>query len=308
MTGAKRPAGPKIERRALDGWICLDKPLGLTSTQAVGRLRFLLRAEKAGHAGTLDPLATGVLPIAFGEATKTVPIVQAGEKEYEFTVQWGAETATDDAEGEPTALSDRRPSPAEIEAILPRFTGLILQRPPSFSAIKVDGARAYDLARGGAPAELEPREIAIHALALVAVTPDTARFAARCGKGAYVRALARDMGQALGCFGHVTALRRTRVGPFTAADASADAVESAEAAERRVAADRRTDFPSCARIPGRPRRRGGFAARSAAPIARARSQPRAKPAYVSCFGEPVAIGFVEGGHFVSSRVLNARGA
>jgi tRNA pseudouridine55 synthase len=208
VRGAKRPAGPRVERRAVDGWICLDKPLGLTSTQAVGRLRFLLRAEKAGHAGTLDPLATGVLPIAFGEATKTVPIVQAGEKEYEFTVQWGVETATDDAEGEPTASSDRRPSPAEIAAILPRFTGLIQQRPPSFSAIKVDGARAYDLARAGAPAELEPREIAIHALALVGATPDTARFAARCGKGAYVRALRRRRRERRGGGGGVAANNR----------------------------------------------------------------------------------------------------
>src|SRR5579863_5811371 len=130
---------PRIERRALDGWICLDKPLGLTSTQAVGRLRFLLRAEKAGHAGTLDPLATGVLPIAFGEATKTVPIVQEGEKEYDFTVKWGEETATDDAESEAVAKSAARPSAGEIEALLPRFTGRIWQRPPSYSAIKVDG-------------------------------------------------------------------------------------------------------------------------------------------------------------------------
>ena len=305
MRGAKRPAGPKIERRALDGWICLDKPLGLTSTQAVGRLRFLLRAEKAGHAGTLDPLATGVLPIAFGEATKTVPIVQAGEKEYEFTVQWGIQTSTDDAEGAPTATSERRPSPAEIEAILPRFTGLIQQRPPSFSAIKVDGARAYDLARDGAPPELEAREIAIHSLALVGVTADSARFAARCGKGAYVRALARDMGQTLGCFGHVTALRRTRVGPFSVSEASADAVESAEAAERAL----RPIVDGLSELARIPVDRDGAAVlrRGQQLLLRGPGPGEGEAAYVSCFGEPVAIGVVEGGHFVSSRVLNARG-
>src|SRR5579863_8834291 len=183
---------PRIERRALDGWICLDKPLGLTSTQAVGRLRFLLRAEKAGHAGTLDPLATGILPIAFGEATKTIPIVQDGEKEYAFTVKWGEETTTDDAEGPVVARSDMRPTPAEIAAVLPEFTGWIAQRPPSFSAIKVDGERAYDLARGGAPVELAAREIDIRSLDLVHAEPGQAQFLARCGKGAYVRSLARD--------------------------------------------------------------------------------------------------------------------
>ena len=202
------------------GWLVLDKPLEMTSTRAVGILKRLFFAQKVGHAGTLDPLATGILPIAFGEATKTVPFAVEGEKVYRFTVRWGAETATDDAEGEVIATGEGRPTVAEIEALLPRFTGEIMQVPPKFSAIKVDGERAYALARDGEDVELAPRPVVIDELRIVDV-PDEDRVVleARCGKGTYVRAIARDLGRALGCRGHVIALRRTRVGPFSEEDA-----------------------------------------------------------------------------------------
>jgi tRNA pseudouridine55 synthase len=175
----------------------------------------LYDAEKAGHAGTLDPLATGVLPIAFGEATKTVPFVVEGSKAYRFTVRFGIETDTDDAEGKEVAKSDARPSRSEIEATLSHFTGEITQVPPRFSALKVDGARAYDLARDEEEFELEPRSVSIARLALIAhPDKDHCVLEAECGKGTYVRALARDLGRVLGTLGHVAALRRTRVGPF----------------------------------------------------------------------------------------------
>ena len=197
------------------GWIILDKGQGMTSTQAVGRVRWLFQAQKAGHAGTLDPLATGILPIALGEATKTVPYAVDGLKAYRFTVRWGTETDTDDAEGRATRTSEIRPTRAKIEAILPQFHGEILQTPPQYSAIKIDGNRAYDLARGGEVVALEPRPVTIDHLDLVDMPDaDTAVFAAECGRGTYVRALARDMGRLLGCLGHVTQLRRTLVAAF----------------------------------------------------------------------------------------------
>jgi len=197
------------------GWLIFDKPQGMTSTQAVSCVKRLYKASKAGHAGTLDPLATGVLPIAFGEATKTVPFVVEGRKEYRFTVRFGAETDTDDADGKVTATSELRPSRAEIETELPGFTGEISQVPPRYSALKVDGARAYDLARDDEEFELAPRRVAVGRLELVAQPDkDHCVIEAECGKGTYVRALARDLGRALGCYGHVEALRRTRVGAF----------------------------------------------------------------------------------------------
>ncbi len=200
---------------AVSGWLILDKPHGMTSTKAVTKVRHLFEAAKAGHAGTLDPLATGVLPIALGEATKTVPFVVEGAKTYRFTVRFGAETDTDDAEGIVVAESGARPTTAAIEAMLPRFTGDISQVPPRFSALKVDGARAYDLARDKEEFELEPRTVSVTRLSLID-HPDQDRclLEAECGKGTYVRALARDLGRALGTYGHVTALRRTRVGGF----------------------------------------------------------------------------------------------
>ena len=200
---------------AIHGWLILDKPLGMTSTQAVGAVRRAFNAQKAGHAGTLDPLATGILPIALGEATKTVPYAVDGEKAYRFTVRWGVETNTDDTEGTVVKSSDMRPTRAAIEALLPGFHGEVSQVPPAFSAIKIAGERAYDLARSGEDVVLESRIVIIKRLALVA-QPDkaTSVFEAECGKGTYVRAIARDLGRQLSCYGHVIALRRTRVGPF----------------------------------------------------------------------------------------------
>lgn len=210
---------PRREKRDVNGWVVLDKPLGMTSTTAVAAVRRIFKAKKAGHAGTLDPLASGVLPIALGEATKTVPFVQDGRKIYRFTVRFGIETDTDDAEGKETARSDSRPQREAIEALLPSFTGTVLQTPPQFSALKVDGERAYDLARHGEVVELVPREIQIDSFHLVAMPDaDHAEFEVECGKGTYVRSLARDIGRTLGCLGHVSVLRRTRVGEFSESD------------------------------------------------------------------------------------------
>src|ERR1700733_7922243 len=210
--GPREPRQKRSSRLEINGWVNLDKPTGISSTQAVGRLKFLFNAKKAGHAGTLDPLASGVLPVALGEATKTVPVVQDGAKSYRFRVRWGEESATDDADGEIVARSDRRPPPlrcpppAEIESFLPRFVGAILQTPPTFSAIRIAGARAYDLAREGETFEIEPRPIHVYRLDLISADPDDAVLEAECGKGAYVRAIARDLGRALGCYGHVIEL------------------------------------------------------------------------------------------------------
>ena len=207
---ARRRKGTPIH-----GWLVFDKPQGMTSTQAVSRVRHLYGAQKAGHAGTLDPLATGVLPVAFGEATKTVPFAVDGDKQYRFTVHFGEATDTDDSDGTVIATSDRRPSRAEIEAALPSFIGEISQVPPRYSALKVAGARAYDLAREDQEFELAARPALIESLELTGMPdPDHCVIEARCGKGTYVRALARDLGVALGSVAHVTELRRTRVGPF----------------------------------------------------------------------------------------------
>ena len=199
----------------VNGWLIFDKPRGMTSTQAVTKVKRLYQAAKAGHAGTLDPLATGVLPLALGEATKTVPFVVEGSKQYRFTVRFGAETDTDDADGKVVASSETRPTHAEIAAELPSFTGEIEQVPPRYSALKVDGARAYELARDDEDFELAARRVAIDSLTLIDhLDPDRCVLEAHCGKGTYVRALARDLGRALGALGHVEQLRRTRVGPF----------------------------------------------------------------------------------------------
>jgi tRNA pseudouridine55 synthase len=209
----------KREKRDVHGWVILDKPVGMTSTHAVSIVKRLFAAKRAGHAGTLDPLASGCLPIALGEATKTVPFVMEGRKAYRFSVRWGEERDTDDAEGRVVATSDARASELDIGRLLPQFIGTIEQVPPRFSAIKVDGERAYDMARDGADVALKPRQVHIHRLDLVEIPdPDHAVFEAECGKGTYVRALARDMGRLLGCHGHVAALRRTGVGPFTEPD------------------------------------------------------------------------------------------
>jgi len=212
----QEPRQRKREKREVNGWLVLDKPVGMTSTHAVSVVKRQFQAKRAGHAGTLDPLASGLLPIALGEATKTVPFVMDGRKTYRFTVRWGEERDTDDAEGRVTATSDERPTDDAVRALLLRFTGTIEQVPPRFSAVKIEGERAYDLARDGEVVELKPRSVEIHRLELVeSPDADHAVLAAECGKGTYVRALARDLGRLLGCFGHVSALRRTAVGPFT---------------------------------------------------------------------------------------------
>lgn len=201
--------------QAISGWVCLDKPEGLGSTQAVGRVRRAFDAQKAGHAGTLDPLATGILPIALGEATKTVPFLMDADKTYRFTVAWGASTASFDRDGAVTVTSPARPGPDLVAKALTAFVGEIEQIPPDFSAVKVNGARAYDLARQGSPLDLAPRKVVIHAARLTGGDRDHAEIEVECGKGTYIRSLVRDLAVALDACAHVSALRRTRVGAFT---------------------------------------------------------------------------------------------
>ncbi|MEE2860240.1 MAG: tRNA pseudouridine(55) synthase TruB, partial [Pseudomonadota bacterium] len=202
--------------RDISGWLIVDKPAGVNSTAVVAKVRWALDAKKAGHAGTLDPDATGVLAVALGEATKTVPIVTDALKCYDFTVNWGAETTTDDASGQIVRQSDARPTASDIEAALAGFTGDIMQVPPAFSAVKVEGERAYDLAREGVEMELVARPLWVESLVLLDAGQDSARLEMVCGKGGYVRSIARDLGRKLGCLGHVAHLRRIWSGPFEA--------------------------------------------------------------------------------------------
>jgi tRNA pseudouridine55 synthase len=297
-------SAPRSQRVEVNGWVILDKPVGMTSTHAVSRLKRIFNAKKAGHAGTLDPLASGLLPVAFGEATKTVPFVQDGEKAYRFTVRWGIETESDDTEGRATQTSDRRPAADQIEAMLPRFTGTIMQVPPAFSAIKVNGERAYDIARDGETVELAARPITIHSLVMVSSTEDEAVLEAQCGKGTYVRAIARDLGRALDCFGHVTSLRRTRVGPFTELDSIQlsdleDGPEAAFGLMRPVEAGL-LELP-CVVVDrdGAARLRRGQSL-----LLRGRDAPMSGMVYAACGGVPVAFGEVERGELVPSRVFN----
>jgi tRNA pseudouridine55 synthase len=212
--------GRRRKGDAVSGWVCLDKPYDLTSTQAVSRVRRLFNAQKAGHAGTLDPLATGILPIALGEATKTVPFLMDAAKTYRFTIAWGRTTASHDREGETLETSEVRPTAEAVAAALPAFVGEILQVPPAFSAVKVDGERSYDLARAGQAVELAARPVTIYAARLTAAPdPDHTEIEIDCGKGTYVRAVVRDLALQLGACGHVSALRRTRVGGFVEARA-----------------------------------------------------------------------------------------
>lgn len=223
MGRRRRPNGPSVT-----GWIVVDKPGGMTSTAVCNRVRRLAGDAKTGHGGTLDPLATGVLPLALGDATKTVAYAMDGEKAYRFRLCWGEARDTDDAEGAVTGVSDVRPSEAEIAAVLPRFVGLIQQVPPIYSAIKVGGERAYNLARAQQAVALEARPIDIRDFRLAEIVDrDHADFDVVSGKGAYMRSLARDLAAALGTVGHIAALRRTRVGPFT--EAGAVALASLEA-------------------------------------------------------------------------------
>jgi len=211
--------GRRRKGRDVNGWLVVDKPVGLTSTAVVNKVRWAFDAKKAGHAGTLDPMATGVLAIALGEATKTVPYITDALKCYRFTVRLGAATNTDDAEGEVVGQSDARPTDAAIADALAAFRGEIMQVPPQFSAVKVDGARAYALARGGETLDLAARPLWVESLDMIArPDPDHVELEMVCGKGGYVRAIARDLGRALGCLGHVVALRRVWSGPFDAED------------------------------------------------------------------------------------------
>ncbi|MBD1548249.1 tRNA pseudouridine(55) synthase TruB [Roseibium aggregatum] len=303
-------------RNAINGWLVLDKPYGITSNDALGKIKRILHPQKVGHAGTLDPRATGCLPLAFGEATKTVSFVMDGRKIYRFEVTWGAETNTDDTEGEVVATSDVRPDPDAIRAILAGFTGTIMQVPPAFSAIKVDGERAYDLARDGETVELEARPIEVHRLDLVEC-PDENRavFEAECGKGTYVRALARDMGRRLGTCGHVTDLRRLLVGPFGEDDMvtldelieAAEELEEGEGVEAlvedfvlpvREAMDNLEEVPVSLEDAAKIRK--GMAV-----LLRGRSAPLAcEAAFASHAGVPVALGSIDKGRFQPSRVFN----
>ena len=209
MARQRKPKG-----RPISGWLILDKPFDFGSTEAVSKVKWLFKAQKAGHAGTLDPLASGMLPIALGDATKTVPYVMDGRKIYEFTVSWGEERTTDDLEGEVAKSSDLRPTEEAIRSLLPKYTGVIEQVPPQFSAIKIAGERAYDIAREGETVEIPAREVEVHRLTLLNMEENKAHFEVECGKGTYVRSLARDMGRDLGCYGHISELRRTLVAPF----------------------------------------------------------------------------------------------
>jgi tRNA pseudouridine55 synthase len=291
-------------RVEVNGWVVLDKPIGMTSTHAVSRLKRIFNAKKAGHAGTLDPLASGILPIALGEATKTVPFVQDGEKAYRFEVRWGIETDTDDADGKVVHTSELRPQSEEIAALLPRFIGNIMQTPPSFSAIKIAGERAYDLARDGETVTIEPRQVTIHALDLVEVTPETAIFSAQCGKGTYVRAIARDLGRLLSCYGHVTALRRTRVGPFSELDAVPLAdleAEAADPAHALLSVEAGLTELHCVVVD----RSSAARLRRGQPLLlRGRDAPADGAAYAACGGVVVATGTVERGELVPARVFN----
>jgi tRNA pseudouridine55 synthase len=292
-------------KRDISGWLILDKPLEMTSTQAVGRVRWLYGAKKAGHAGTLDPLATGILPIALGEATKTVPIVQDGGKVYRFAIRWGTQTSTDDAEGEVVATSAHRPSEADLVAMLPRFTGTIQQRPPAFSAIKVGGERAYDLARAGEAVDLAPRPVVIGSLTLLRHGTDESELEMACEKGTYVRALARDLAEALGTKGHVAVLRRTAVGDFK--EARAITMEALESAPDRDA----LLLPVAAALSGLPELRLGpdqaAQLRHGNPVllSGASAPVSLHTAWASFRGEALAIGYVENGQFKPRRVLGA---
>ncbi|HEY8383889.1 MAG TPA: tRNA pseudouridine(55) synthase TruB [Microvirga sp.] len=296
----RRSQGDRPKKRDVNGWIILDKGVGMTSTHAVAAVKRALSAKKAGHAGTLDPLASGILPIALGEATKTVPFVMDGRKSYVFTVTWGAETTTDDAEGEVVERTDRVPDRAEIEALLPRFTGSVEQVPPRFSAIKIQGERAYDLARDGEVVELQARTVQIDRLAIVGHAGDHTVLEADCGKGTYVRAIARDLGRAIGCLGHISALRRTRVGPFTEEDAiTVDDVATEPAALRPVEAAL-DELPSVAVS----RDMATRLMRGQSIILRGREAPLSGKVFATCNGVLVAVGDVERGELVPHRVFN----
>ncbi|HTO29479.1 MAG TPA: tRNA pseudouridine(55) synthase TruB, partial [Devosia sp.] len=282
------------------------KPYDMTSTQAVGKVRWLFGAAKAGHAGTLDPLATGILPIALGEATKAVPQVQDGTKIYRFAIKWGSATTTDDAEGSVVATSDVRPERAALEALLPQFTGTILQRPPIFSALKIDGERAYDLARAGEAVELQPRQIEVDAIDLIKHGSEQTILEVTCGKGTYVRSLARDIAEALGTRGHVSVLHRAAVGPFHDADAvTIDQLEALPLEERdallKPVASGFADLPE---IRLDPQQATAVRHGNAVLLTGAGAPVSLDECWVSFKGEVLATGWVEFGQFKCRRVFN----
>ena len=304
------------EKYDVHGWVALDKPIGMTSTHAVSVIKRLFAAKRAGHAGTLDPLASGCLPIALGDATKTVPFVMDGRKTYHFTVRWGEERDTDDAEGRVVASSDVRPTAEAITALLPGFVGAIEQVPPRFSAIKIEGERAYDIARDGEEFELKARVVNIDRLALVEMPdPDHTGFEAECGKGTYVRALARDLGRMLGCCGHVAALRRMAVGPFAEPDMIS--LEQIEALCHRAAAGEGSladallpvataldDIPALAvsRADAARLQRGQVV------LMRGRDAPIVRgTVYIMASGNLIALAEVDRGEIVPKRVFNLAG-
>jgi tRNA pseudouridine55 synthase len=292
----------------VNGWVCVDKPVGVTSTQTVGKVRYAFDAQKAGHAGTLDPLASGILAIALGEATKTIPYAVDTQKTYRFTVRWGEQTSTDDAEGETIATSGVRPERAVIEAALPEFTGEIMQLPPRFSAIKLAGARAYDLARNGEAFELSPRPVKVRAFRLLEMPDaDNAIFELICGKGTYVRALARDLGLRLGTAAHARDIRRLQAGPFNESNAiSLDKIEqlvhnpslSAYLLPVETPLD---DIPALA-ITGSDATR----LKRGLPILARNGQVNPSDAIICAriHGKAVALGFIEAGEFRPVRIFN----
>jgi len=308
MSKPRKPKG-----RPISGWLILDKPVDFGSTEAVGKIKWLFNAQKAGHAGTLDPLASGMLPIALGDATKTVPYVMDGRKIYEFTVTWGEERSTDDLEGEVTQSSDKRPAKSDIEALLPNYTGTISQIPPQFSAIKIAGERAYDLARDGETVEIPSREVEVHRLTLLNCEGDKAHFEVECGKGTYVRSLARDFGRDLGCYGHISSLRRTFVAPFAEEMmvplAELVALEAIEDRDERLAALDAFLGDTAEALSALPQLRitddQAHRLRMGNPIIlRGRDAPIAEPEAVALAGgKLIAIGEIAGGEFHPRRVF-----
>lgn len=297
----------KRKGRAVSGWLVVDKPAGITSTAVVNKVRWAFDAQKAGHAGTLDPDATGVLAVALGEATKTVPYITDALKCYRFLVRLGVSTRTDDAEGEVIATSDLRPTDDEIAAALAAFRGEIMQIPPQFSAVKIDGERAYDLARDGETVEIAARELWVESLEMIArPNADHVELEMVCGKGGYVRAIARDLGAALGCHGHVQWLRRTWSGPFDAEDGisldTIDRLARTDELETHLLPLEKglADLPE---LPCTPE--GAVRLRNGNPgMVISANCEYGDEAWASYQGQPIAVGIYKAGELHPSRVFN----